>query len=346
MALSFLPFEAVKAAVLADDAQKADYLVPLNELEVEVGEDGKWGCLCPFGTFSFSPLAQEQVCQKLGLPLSYLRRCPPWLQRQNLSFWLSKRQQKGGKVLLRTKGEWVRAFLSPSFSPFDHRDLLQVLESLPSVGETLLPFQFALTEKALHLSLLNPEPVEVAWDGRRERLHLGVYLRNSEVGFAKVALSACLHRHACGNLFVSETVFAKVHLGLDKGAIRERLSSALKRALTLTAPKIAQALQASLSVLLSPKAKERAFAHAAKLAGQKALKALLATEYEREKEQSGSGETLFTLTQALTRVASRLPDAETKFVLCRWATSLLPQGNGEDLLWQGGEGRWSFPPSG
>jgi hypothetical protein len=161
MPVSFLPFDAVKNAIASDDAQKADYLVPLSDLELEVGEKGAWLCLCPFGTFSVSPIAQGQICQKLGLPLSYLRRCPPWLQRQNLSFWLSRRQRKGGKVLLRTKGEVLRAFLSPSFSPFDHRDLLAVLESLPSVGENLLPFQFALTETSLHLSLLAPEPFEV-----------------------------------------------------------------------------------------------------------------------------------------------------------------------------------------
>jgi hypothetical protein len=230
---------------------------------------------------------------------------------------------------LRTKGEVLRAFLSPSFSPFDHRDLLAVLESIPSVGEKLLPFQFALTEKSLHLSLLDPDPFEVTWDGQREKLHFGVYLRNSEVGFAKVALSACLHRHACGNLFVSETVFARVHLWIDKKEIKERLSSALERAVSLTAPKVAEALMASLSVSIPSGAKERVFQHAAKMAGQKALKELLAMEYEREKETSGSGETLFTLVQAIARAASQLPDAETRFSLSRFATSLLPKGDGE-----------------
>jgi len=329
MAVSFLPFDAVKNAIALDDAQKADYIVPLADLDLEIGENGAWLCLCPFGTFSVSPIAQEQICQKLGLPLSYLRRCPVWLQRQNLSFWLSYKQRKGGKVLLRTKGEVVRAFLSPSFSPFDHRDLLAVLESIPSVGERLLPFRFDLTEKSLHLSLLDPEPFEVTWDGQREKLHFGVYLRNSEVGFAKVALSACLHRHACGNLFVSETVFSKVHLWLDKREIKERLSSALEKAFSLTAPKVAEALMASLSISIPSGAKERVFQHAAKLAGQKALRELLALEYEREKETSGSGETLFTLVQAIARAASQLPDAETRFSLSRFATSLLPKGNGE-----------------
>jgi len=329
MAVSFLPFDAVKNAIALDDAQKADYIVPLADLDLEIGENGAWLCLCPFGTFSVSPIAQEQICQKLGLPLSYLRRCPVWLQRQNLSFWLSRRQRKGGNVLLRTKGEVVRAFLSPSFSPFDHRDLLAVLESIPSVGERLLPFRFDLTEKSLHLSLLDPEPFEVTWDGQREKLHFGVYLRNSEVGFAKVALSACLHRHACGNLFVSETVFSKVHLWLDKREIKERLSSALEKAFSLTAPKVAEALMTSLSVSIPSGAKERVFQHAAKLAGQKALRELLALEYEREKETSGSGETLFTLVQAIARAASQLPDAETRFSLSRFATSLLPKGNGE-----------------
>jgi hypothetical protein len=329
MSVSFLPLDAVKNAIALDDAQKADYIVPLSDLDLEIGENGAWLCLCPFGTFSVSSIAQEQICQKLGLPLSYLRRCPVWLQRQNLSFWLSRRQRKGGNVLLRTKGEVLRAFLSPSFSPFDHRDLLAVLESIPSVGEKLLPFQFALTEKSLHLSLLDPEPFEVTWDGQREKLHFGVYLRNSEVGFAKVALSACLHRHACGNLFVSETVFARVHLWIDKKEIKERLSSALERAVSLTAPKVAEALMASLSVSIPSGAKERVFQHAAKMAGQKALKELLALEYEREKETSGSGETLFTLVQAIARAASQLPDAETRFSLSRFATSLLPKGNGE-----------------
>jgi len=329
MAVSFLPFDAVKNAIALDDAQKADYIVPLADLDLEIGENGAWLCLCPFGTFSVSSIAREQICQKLGLPLSYLLRCPVWLQRQNLSFWLSQRQRKGGKVLLRTKGEVVRAFLSPSFSPFDHRDLLAVLESIPSVGERLLPFRFDLTEKSLHLSLLDPEPFEVTWDGQREKLHFGVYLRNSEVGFAKVALSACLHRHACGNLFVSETVFSKVHLWLDKREIKERLSSALEKAFSLTAPKVAEALMTSLSVSIPSGAKERVFQHAAKLAGQKALRELLALEYEREKETSGSGETLFTLVQAIARAASQLPDAETRFSLSRFATSLLPKGNGE-----------------
>ena len=40
MAVSFLPFDAVKNAIALDDAQKADYLVPLSDLELEVGEKG------------------------------------------------------------------------------------------------------------------------------------------------------------------------------------------------------------------------------------------------------------------------------------------------------------------
>ncbi|MFZ8854292.1 MAG: hypothetical protein ACO2PL_19635, partial [Armatimonadota bacterium] len=58
-------------------------------------------------------------------------------------------------------------------------------------------------------------------------------------------------------------------------------------------------------------------------------KELWGLESERGKETSGSGEPLSPLVQAIARAASQLPDAETRFSLSRFATSLLPKGNGE-----------------
>ncbi len=328
--------DAVCQRVAADDEGKQDYLCPLEGLTYEVApQRGKSVLICPHGQFTLTPFAEGQLCQKLGIPVSYLRRCPAWLKRQNIDYWLERRKQRGGEVLLRTKGNWLRAFLSQSYSLFDNKDLLKALSAIPAVGTELLPHSsgLSLTDKSFHLPLIKQEPIEVQRDGYRERFYLGVYLRNSEVGFLRVSLSACLHREGCGNIFVSTCLLAKVHLGIQREHLVQRLSEFITNALQLTAPKIASALLKALSVEISAPQRERVFARAAKLAGRKALVELFQQAYQQERLESGVGDTLFTATQALTRAAQHLPDADDRYLLSRFATQLLPpNGSRQELV--------------
>lgn len=327
MRLNFTTLDFVRQKVAADDDGKRDYFCPIEHLTYEVAErSGQSLIICPFGQFTLTPFAESQLCQKLGIPVSYLRRCPLWLKRENIDYWLEQRKREGGEVLLRTKGEWLRAFLSKSYSIFDNKDLLDMLSSVPSVGKEILPHAsgLSLTDKSFHLPLIKPESIEVQNDGRKERLYLGVYLRNSEVGFLRVSLSACLHREGCGNIFVSSCLLSKVHIGIEKDVLSQKIGEFIGKALSLTAPKIASALIKALSVEISEQQRGRVFLRAAKLAGKKALVELFEQEYRREKIESGIGDTLFTATQAITRVAQHLHDADDRYILSRFATELLP----------------------
>ena len=36
------------------------------------------------------PIAQQSIANRLGIPIHYLRKCPPDIQRTNINYWLAK----------------------------------------------------------------------------------------------------------------------------------------------------------------------------------------------------------------------------------------------------------------
>ncbi len=68
------------------------------------------------------PLAQQSIACRLGIPIHYLRRCPPEMQSYNLNHWIEK--EKNEELFFRFDGEEVRAIFTPKYKPVDNFEVL------------------------------------------------------------------------------------------------------------------------------------------------------------------------------------------------------------------------------
>jgi hypothetical protein len=71
----------------ADDAGKWDLVARRDELSLE---EGRLTVPSPSGgrSLGLSAWASGQLCSRLGIPVSYFKKCPPELQDGNVNYWL------------------------------------------------------------------------------------------------------------------------------------------------------------------------------------------------------------------------------------------------------------------
>ena len=77
---------------------------------------------------SLRPMAQQSIAWRLGIPINYLRKCPPEVQAYNMNFWIKK--EKNEELFFRFDGEEVRALFTPRYRPVDNFEVLERLDSL------------------------------------------------------------------------------------------------------------------------------------------------------------------------------------------------------------------------
>lgn len=147
---------------------------------------------------SLKPLAQQSIANRLGIPIQYLRKCPPEVQAFNLNHWIKK--EKNDQLFVRMDGAEVRAVFTPKYRPIDNFEVLERLDSLGYPPET--PVQSHLDHEFMNVSIP---------DGRQtfslkgDKMTPGVSVSNSEVGLACLSIAAFFLRLICTNGMVSST---------------------------------------------------------------------------------------------------------------------------------------------
>jgi hypothetical protein len=190
-----------------------------------------------------SPWATQQLCQRLGIPIGYFRRCPAALQDANVNHWLeaSGQSRRSGerrsrtvaaeKWLLRARGDTLRGVLTERYARLDNVDLLTALaplwESRFEVG------WFALTDETLHLRVIDPRLSREVLPG--DRLVAGLHIANSEVGKRSVTVDALVWRLVCQNglvrLVKGRSLLSQRHVALSRAEFALALRDAIREAL-------------------------------------------------------------------------------------------------------------------
>ncbi len=138
----------------------------------------------------FQPHALGLLASKLRIPASYLTRCPPELRAINLNHWL--RKQGGRRFFLRFDGEDCRAVLSDRYRPVSNVDLAATL--LSNARDLLVRAE--IDNLRMVLQVVNGRSTEIR---PGDRVHGGLHVKNSEVGYTAVELRAILYRVLCTN---------------------------------------------------------------------------------------------------------------------------------------------------
>ncbi|MFU2207726.1 DUF932 domain-containing protein [Solidesulfovibrio sp. C21] len=145
------------------------------------------------------PTAQRALSCRLGVPLQYVKKCPPDLQAQNLNHWLSK--ERNDELFLRFDGDDVRAVFTPRYVPVDNLTVLNKLEMLGYSMDSEV--QCHLDREFMSLSILDAAG-EFTVKGN-DRMRPGISIGNSEVGLSALSISAFILRLVCTNGLISKT---------------------------------------------------------------------------------------------------------------------------------------------
>ncbi len=316
--------------VTAEDELKWDLL--LDKGEMRFGE----GNLCssrldrtlyPKG-LSPTPWATSQMCNRLGIPTAYFKRCPLWLRDAQVNHWLhqepegsrrmtSRGTMPGDRWLLRAKGEVLRGVLSDRYAKLNNADALCTLK--PLVENRFEVQWLALTDETFHLRLTDPRLSRDILPG--DRVMAGIHVANSEVGKRSVTVDALVYRLVCQNglirLVKGKSLLHQRHVGLTPAHLQAALGRAIEDALIQSA---------GFMERMSWATRER-------LGGvEKTLDALPFSQTLREtvrtsllSEPKGQQETLYGLVNALTFTAQGL-EPDERYTLEAMAGTILESG--------------------
>ncbi|MBA3645318.1 MAG: hypothetical protein H0W63_04000 [Gemmatimonadaceae bacterium] len=222
---------------ITNDSDNTD--AHLNNVILEVNGNGP--------RLSVSGTAHDQFAEKLGIPKVYYRRMlatQPGLLAVNMNRWLNVEPEKrllrliGGhdeasnqRLAFTNTDYTIRAFLGASYRPLDNAELVQtVLPELKARGAYLR--EFSLTDQRLHAKFLTVERdvkdiatgrvLESAFVG--EVVRMGVYLRNSETGFASLDVSGLIEILKCLNGLICPAATKVRHIGGKRGADEDGLN--------------------------------------------------------------------------------------------------------------------------
>jgi hypothetical protein len=235
--------------------------------------------------------AFSQFASRLQIPAPYLRRCDPDLRSRNVNRWL---REEDRDLMLRVEGSDVRAVLSSSYRTVNHLDILGWLESRLGANT---PVRFELTESYLDMQVIGRHETSLP-QADRDALHRGLHLRNSEVGLARISISAMVYRTICLNGLVmgaGRWAYQRRHVG--RAELSGEVRDAFDRAIDLSG-QAATAFAGTRGVQVTEpvKALER-----------------IVSRYELAEEEGGAvvrafgtepGDTLFHVINALTRAGN------------------------------------------
>jgi len=142
-------------------------------------------------------IAQQSFACRLGIPIQYLRKCPPEMQAYNLNYWI--KEEKNEELFLRFNGEDVRALFTPRYKPVDNFEVMERLDSLGYKPDTKV--QCNLDENFMSLNIPDGKPFSVNGD----KITPGISISNSEVGLSSLHIAAFFLRLVCTNGMVSKT---------------------------------------------------------------------------------------------------------------------------------------------
>jgi hypothetical protein len=123
-----------KVSTRVDELSKncTDRLVPVKDISF----DGLESVEISNKVHPMRPIAQQSIANRLGIPIQYLRKCPPEVQAYNMNHWI--KEEKNKQLFARFDGDEVRAIFTPRYQPIDTDDPASLLQALVAQEEGML----------------------------------------------------------------------------------------------------------------------------------------------------------------------------------------------------------------
>lgn len=172
------------------------------------------------GQFQMTPLAHRQLGNHLNIPAKYYDR----LLDQHPDLWQETTNtllgRDGGRRMVRTLDNQVRAILSDRYRPIDNAQIAEAV--LPVLQEQpVMRIESAdVTDKRMYIKAVFPRLEAIVKrqgpdDHRRvdETVQAGLVVSNSEVGLGAVLVEPMIFRLICVNGLIMETAIRRTHVG-------------------------------------------------------------------------------------------------------------------------------------
>jgi len=139
------------------------------------------------------PMAQKGIAFRLGIPLSYLRKCPYDVQKYNMNYWI--KHEKNEELFFRFDAEDnVRTVFSPRYVPLDNK---QIIKQLYALGyDKKSDARCTIDDDFMSLSIFDDKS---SFKINGDQMRGGHTYSNSETGLASFSLSAFIFRLVCSN---------------------------------------------------------------------------------------------------------------------------------------------------
>lgn len=142
--------------------------------------------------FNMTPWSLSQLCTQLGIPVPYIKKCPPALSLENLNTWLRLVPQ--GKVSkLCARGSDVIGIVSKRFVPYSIKDFVD--DVLCSTDVEYMIDDYGIDNKCFDCTLRFPSFVIDSDDAPARKIGIGLHLRNSEVGYSSAMVATSIIDH-------------------------------------------------------------------------------------------------------------------------------------------------------
>lgn len=198
--------------------------------------------------FHVTDWALGQLSSKLdaGLPIRYLRKCPPQLQAVNVNHWIQQfDREKHNPWLIRTQAGnlgngMVRGVLSERYSPFDDHEIIEIISKFFGNTEANIKINWwHRDDTGFHLRILFEDLTTAIGkldDGSPDIHKVGLHIENSEVGKKSIRITPLVWRLVCSNGMMGWAtdgdIFKQRHLYLKPhemyGRVAEAIGNALK----------------------------------------------------------------------------------------------------------------------
>lgn len=198
---------------------------------------------------SISRHAMGQLCNKVGVPHEYMRKCINSgrieLAQDNMNSWLSDFNKD---LFIREYNGTIRGVLTPRYSVCDTPVILESMKDAFPVDDYNIK-GFFLNEERLHMRLVSPERLPI--DG--EDLYPGFSIDSSDVGRSNLTVNFFIWKKVCTNGLIVPKKFGVLFHQVHRGITTEAFQSNLKEALDLVEPivaKVAESIQNTATVSL------------------------------------------------------------------------------------------------
>jgi len=182
-----------------------------------------------------SDYAYRQLNGRIGGPdIHWLeKKCPPDFEPEVFNRMLQQEAGKGREYLVRSKGDVVRAVLSDEYTVFDNSRFVGLFENHIDGAHAVV--HRPSVDDHLRAYVLFPE---IELSDKYGGLHLGVYIRNSEIGDGGAKIAGGLYRSVCTNglVFGWECKEAMVfnHRYYDQSMMAAMIAAAMATALQMS----------------------------------------------------------------------------------------------------------------